>query len=50
MLLPVDLDLRTDEGDDGFGICLGTHDVQLVVKMEDGVAVGNAHMTVVQDA
>ena len=50
LLLPVNLYLRTDEGDDGLRIGLGANHIELVADMEDSVAVGKAHMSVVQNA
>ena len=50
LLLPVYLNLRTDEGYDGLGIGFGTYHVELVAYVEDSVAVRKAHMSVVQNA
>ena len=50
LLLPVNLNLRTDKGDDGFSVGLGTYHIELVADMEDGVAVGDAHVAFVEDA
>ena len=49
LLLKVDVELRTDEGHDGLLISLGADHQHLVAYMEDGVAVGDADFTVVNE-
>ena len=50
LLFEVDVDNRTDEGDDGLVVGLGTNDEHLVAQMELCVAVGNGDVTVMLDA
>ena len=50
LLLPFHALLRADEDADGLGIVLSTSDEHLVALADDGVAVGDADVSVLQDA
>ena len=50
LFFPNDLFLGADEGADGFGVVLSTVDEHFVAYVYDGVLVGHAHMSVVQDS
>ena len=50
LLVPFHMLLRADKCDDGFGIVLSTCKIETVVGMYDGVACGDAHVAVLQNA
>ena len=50
LLFPFHLTGFSDEGCDGLGIVLGAYEEHLVVQADDRIAVGDRHLTVMQEA
>ena len=50
LLLEVDVEFRTDKGHNGFLISLSADNQHLVAHMEDGIAVGDTKLSLMNEA
>ena len=49
LLLPIDLNLRADESDNGFSIVFRTHHQHLIAHVEDCITIGDAYVSILKN-